>query len=200
MKEMNQITQRLYQAVKILSGEEKQADVARRLGIIPQTLANWEKRGPSKEGLIKAQKKIGVAIEWLETGKGQMHNTAKPSIASKATETVFDVLDVRAACGNGILNPDHPEIIRRLIMPSEKALELIGSANRNGQIYVIVASKDSMVPTINPNDLLFVDTSVREYRGESVYILLHGGELICKRLQMAGKTITVISDNTRYLP
>ena len=83
-------------------------------------------------------------------------------------------------------------------MPSERAFELIGTANRNGQIKVINAVKDSMIPTINPNDLLFVDVSVKEYVGESIYILYHGNELVCKRLSLVGKDLIVSSDNEFY--
>jgi phage repressor protein C with HTH and peptisase S24 domain len=77
-------------------------------------------------------------------------------------------------------------------------MRLIGSQNKSGDIRIIVASKDSMTPEIQPDDLLFVDTSVRSYVGESVYILLHGGELVCKRLSLVGRTLTVSSDNKAY--
>ena len=200
MKSKRETTKRLYEAAATLADTTGQANVARLLGITPQTLGNWENRGMSKEGMITAQKKIGVSIDWLETGKGPMHNTAKPAITSKATESVFDVLDVRAACGEGAVNPDRPETIRQIIMPVDEAMKQIGSANRNNNVKVIVAIKDSMTPTINPNDLLFVDMSVKEYRGEAIYILLHGGELLCKRIQLVGKDLVVISDNRNYEP
>lgn len=198
MKSMHPTTERLYEAAATLADTTGQANVARLLSISAQTLGNWENRGMSKEGMIEAQSRIGVSIDWLKTGKGPMHNTQNPVYSSKSTESVFDVLDIKAACGTGIINLDHPEVIRRLVMPSEKALELIGSTNRNGQIRVIIAAKDSMTPTIKPNDLLFVDTSVKDFKGEAIYILLHGGELVCKRLQLLGKNLTVTSDNKSY--
>lgn len=201
MKQMHPTTQRLYEACKEMEETTKQADVARLLGVSSQTLANWEDRGMSKTGMIDAQSKIGVSIEWLKTGRGQMHH-APGQIRDKTADAVFDVLDVRAACSNngGAINSDHPEVIKRIVMPVGKALELIGSANRNDHIKVFIAAKDSMVPTIMPNDLLFVDISIIEFDGEGIYALLHGGEVICKRLQLVGKHLTVISDNKNYEP
>ena len=148
------------------------------------------------------EKTLGLQHGWLDQEHPEQFEIAETPatylIPAKPTEAVFGVLDVKAACGSGVVNPDRPETIRQIIMPVEDAMKLIGSANRNGQIKVIIAIKDSMTPTINPNDMLFVDMSVTEFAGEAVYILLHAGELICKRLQMLGKHLTVISDNRNY--
>jgi len=121
-----------------------------------------------------------------------------PDLAALRGSSVFGMFDVKAACGDGIANADYPETVRTLVMSPSEARRLIGSTNKSGAIKVIVASKDSMVPTINPDDLLFVDTSVAEYIGEAVYILRHGGELVCKRLSLVGNTLTVSSDNRAY--
>lgn len=118
-------------------------------------------------------------------------------VKSKQRNSVFNVLD---AFGAGILpsNADPQETITSLVMPAKKAKELIGSANHSGKIKLIMAVKDSMTPTIQPNDLLFVDTSINEYVGEAVYILYHGNELVCKRLSLVGKNLIVSSDNEFY--
>ena len=130
---------------------------------------------------------------------GSSPETATAATPGKQTDdAVFDHLDVRAACGDGFINADYPEVVRLLAMAPEEAQRLIGTINRSGAVKVIIAAKDSMTPTIQPDDLLFVDTSITEYAGEAVYILLHGGELICKRLSLVGKTLTVISDNKSY--
>ena len=127
-----------------------------------------------------------------------INNPIKSSLEKTDDGVVFEALDVKAACGSGLISSDYPEIISRMVMPVEKAFELIGSINKSRNIKVIIAAKDSMVPTINPNDLLFVDTSINDYSGEAVYVLLHGGELLCKRLSLVGKDLKVISDNKSY--
>ncbi|HCP79412.1 MAG: hypothetical protein CML16_14855 [Pusillimonas sp.] len=138
-----------------------------------------------------------IKTEIVETKKEGVF-TRSQRIIKRGNVAVFDVLDVMAACGNGAVNSDYPEIVSSISMPIDQAKILIGTSNANNSIQIIVATKDSMAPTIEPNDLLFVDTKVSEYVGESIYILLHGGELVCKRLSLVGKSLVVISDNQSY--
>lgn len=147
---------------------------------------------------------LGLPNGWMDTPPAFTTNLDTDVLAAAAASNddtdvaVFDLLDVKVACGEGVYNLDYPEVVRSMAMPIDVAQQLIGSANKSSAIKIIVAAKDSMVPTINPDDLLFVDTSVQEYLGESIYILLHGNELVCKRLSLVGKHLTVISDNTAY--
>jgi len=120
-------------------------------------------------------------------------------LALTNNSATFNVLDIRASCGNGFVNTDYPEIVRTLIMSPDEAIRLVGSVNRKGAIQIITASNDSMTPTIQPDDLLFVDTSIKEYAGEAIYIICHGGELVCKRISLVGQELTVSSDN-KFFP
>lgn len=187
----------LGQKIKMLRDREGMnvSDFAKAIGVSHVSVLNWEKgetRNMKLESLLAISKFGKIGIDELVSDEPL-------TLSEKSVnEVTFDVLNVRAACGNGIINPDYPEIVRRMVMPIEKAMELIGSINKNGNIKVIVASKDSMVPTINPNDLLFIDTSVNDFAGESVYVILHGGELLCKRISLIGRNLTVISDNKNY--
>src|SRR5690606_32158112 len=117
------------------------------------------------------------------------------AVAPKKDQAVFELLDVHAACGAGYINDDHPEVVSTIFIPTQVAQAMLGTTNRSGSIKIVTAAKDSMVPTINPDDLLFVDTSITEYAGETVYLLLHGGEVVCKRLSLVGRDIVVSSDN-----
>ncbi|MES2148621.1 MAG: S24 family peptidase [Pseudomonadota bacterium] len=63
---------RLYQAAETLRGLKGQSEVARALNASPQTINNWEARGISKPGLLKAQAIIGCSATWLESGEGEM--------------------------------------------------------------------------------------------------------------------------------
>jgi len=139
----------------------------------------------------------GVFPGWLEDyNASPTRGGTSPSV--RPDHSRFEVLDARAACGPGSLNADYPEVVTTMVMPMSEAQRLIGTSNRRGNVHIIVASKDSMTPTIEPNDLLFVDTSINEYLGERIYILLHGGELVCKRLSLVGKDLMVLSDNQSY--
>ena len=168
----------------------KDSQTGKRRGMRKETARRIEKAAGKPEGWLDVDR-AGVLANIIETSHA-------PSAKKPSNSVFFNLLDVRAACGNGVINAEYPEIVRTLAMSPSEAQRLIGSTNRSGSIQIIVASKDSMTPEIQPDDLLFVDTTVREYAGEAVYILLHGGELVCKRLSLAGKTLTVSSDNKAY--
>ncbi len=78
---MHEVTQRLYLAAKTLRATEGQSAVAKLLNESPQTVKNWEARGVSKAGILKAASAIGVRAEWLATGAGEMQ--VSPSLASE---------------------------------------------------------------------------------------------------------------------
>ena len=69
---MHEQMTRLYTAAKDLRDVEGQSAVAKILNMSPQTLNNWEARGISNEGLLKAQEIIGCDAIWVRDGKGEM--------------------------------------------------------------------------------------------------------------------------------
>jgi len=146
-----------------------------------------KRRGMRPDTARKLEKAFGKPEGWLDKD----HSTNKPDVIR------YDLLDVRAACGDGAINEDYPDVIYSLEMPSEIAHRLIGRVGKN--VKIIRAVNDSMTPTINSGDMLFVDISVQDFRGrEGIYLIFHGGGLICKRLSMAGKALMVTSDNSGY--
>lgn len=51
-------------------GLKNPTEVAKRLGVSQQTIKNWETRGISRDGLTRINKRMGLSIEWIETGRG----------------------------------------------------------------------------------------------------------------------------------
>lgn len=80
--------ERLYRAARELKGIQTQAELARALNQSSQTVKNWETRGMSKAGLVKAQADIGCSATWLETGEGSM-TVGAPAPLSMAYESPF---------------------------------------------------------------------------------------------------------------
>lgn len=72
ISDMHEQMKRLYQAAKELRNTEGQTDVAKLLNALPQTINNWESRGISDQGLLKAQETIGCDAIWLRDGTGSM--------------------------------------------------------------------------------------------------------------------------------
>ncbi len=77
---MHEQMKRLYKAAIELRSIKGQSALARELNESPQTVKNWESRGISKKGILKAQTTIGCAANWLENGVGSMQSTPHPDI------------------------------------------------------------------------------------------------------------------------
>lgn len=69
---MHEQMKRLYEAAKVLKRIYGQSELARVINASPQTIHNWQERGISKQGMLKAQEVIGCSALWLETGNGPM--------------------------------------------------------------------------------------------------------------------------------
>lgn len=77
---------RLYKAAESVTPPVKgQSAVARWLNVSPQNMTNWEKRGVSKAGAIKAQKLSGYNATWILEGTGERRVT-EPALQSNIFE------------------------------------------------------------------------------------------------------------------
>lgn len=89
MPPMHETMARLYEAARILKGLTGLAEVARALNFSDQRVKNWEARGMSKVGMLKAQAVFGCNATWLETGKPPME-AVKPKSDSDQTEATLN--------------------------------------------------------------------------------------------------------------
>lgn len=67
---MHETMTRLYDYIAKNRNVYGQTSVAKLMDELPQTLNNWEARGISKQGLIKAQEKFGCNMQWIKSGIG----------------------------------------------------------------------------------------------------------------------------------
>jgi phage repressor protein C with HTH and peptisase S24 domain len=81
--------ERLYQAAKDLREITTQAELARALNQSSQTVNNWEVRGISKTGMLRAQAAIGVSATWLETGEGPMAVSGSSHLSIVRSDSPF---------------------------------------------------------------------------------------------------------------
>lgn len=88
ISDMHPQMERLYRAAKELKKIGSQAELARALNQSSQTVNNWEARGISKAGLVKAQAEIGCSAMWLVTGEGAMVPGGSAAVAT--TQQPFD--------------------------------------------------------------------------------------------------------------
>lgn len=95
---MHPTMQRMYIAAKDLLGIEGQSQLAVAIGESSQVVNNWESRGVSQRGAMKAARSIGCNPDWIMTGAGEMRGTsirsASSGLSPQAIElaTLFDLI------------------------------------------------------------------------------------------------------------
>lgn len=180
-----------------------QSDLARRLGVSPQSVQYWTSgktspRGKSLSGLSRA---TGHPEHWFFMESSSVDVDNAKTMASEIPASVIyrvEVLDVHASAGPGVVIPsDFIETVTAIEYTTEQARILFGGRPQE-VIKVITIDGDSMQGTIDPGDQVFVDTSVNSLSGDGIYIFAYGDTLHIKRLQMQGERLAVLSDNKKY--
>ncbi len=115
---------------------------------------------------------------------------------SRAGYVSFDLLDVRAAAGDGCEAVDFPEVMQRVNVLESWARQAIGGDL--SRIKLISARGISMSGTIENGDVLFIDSTVQAYDGDGIYVIVRGRHVFVKRLEMLhGNRLAVKSDNAK---
>lgn len=124
-------------------------------------------------------------------------NNVKIKLKLQQNIISIDVLDVSACCGNGIENFEE-NVIGQQMMTLPALREFTAAAPEN--IKIIKAIGDSMVPTIYPGDVVWVDVSFKEPASDGLYLLCVGKDLMIKRIQINpfDNSATIKADNPQY--
>ena len=112
-------------------------------------------------------------------------------------ETVeIAMLDVSACCGAGTDNPEE-NVVGIWQMPLTDFKSITAASPEH--IRIVRAIGDSMQPTINDGDFVFVDTSSQSMTSDGIYVISSAAGLAVKRLQnsFTGDGI-VRADNKAY--
>ncbi|WP_424404780.1 XRE family transcriptional regulator [Pasteurella sp. PK-2025] len=175
---------------------------AKKVGITHQAITkivNGETLNP--KNILEIATALGVDPNWLKTGEGSRDISLVVSEPNAEHKLKVDHLSVSAIAGyNGFSNADYPDIIRSIYFSETGLLEIVGKKTTQG-LYLINVPTDSMSPTINKGDIVFVDVSINAYVGEGVYVFDLNGETYIKRLQrIPTGVIRALSDNPLYPP
>lgn len=143
---------------------------------------------------------LNVSPEWLKTGKGNA-----PDFSANMEEEEegkhqlrVEVMDVYASAGNGaFLTGDLVGDVCAIEFENDYFLQQFQRATGKG-LAIINVKGDSMSPTLESGDLLYVDTTINCYQGDGLYVFSFNDALYVKRLQLAGRKILVLSDNKLY--
>jgi len=195
---------RLYEAAAALAGLKTQADVARALNQSQQTVNNWEARGISKAGLLRAQGAIGCSATWLETGTPPMAIATRlaPDAPQGALPAATDNPFLQDARGIRIGDEPHTIPIRRVTLKLHAGVtgfETEPDMEDGGVLHlpraVIDAQKlvphqllairvqgQSMEPMMFEDDVVVVNTADKNPISREIYALNFDGEALVKQL------------------
>lgn len=184
-------------------GVTERADIASLLGQTTFVIANWAKRGVSKEGALIAHEKIGCSPTWVLHGRNEDASIVEigsiRSARAKPDELVIPQFETGGAMGNGVLLRDQPGVIQRWIVNAEWIHKNIKSHTGAANLCIVTGFGDSMKGMFNSGDPLVVDKGVRSVEFDAIYFFRVADEGFIKRLQrIPGEGLRVLSENKKY--
>lgn len=199
---MKTLSDRLRYLLKV--NELTEDALAKKVNVSQQAInyvLNGKTRSP--KNILEIATALGVNAHWLKTGEGSPEADVFAFTSEKDDDHTLrvDLLDAElAAHSSGIINLEYPDVISSIFFTHEGVKRILGRTTTDG-VYMFKVPTDSMVPTITQNDIVFIDTNVKEYIGEGVYSFNLNGETYIKRLQrLPTGVIMALSDNPLYHP
>lgn len=191
-----------------------QVEVSKAVGITQASYSELERgRVKSTSKIVEIANLFKVNPTWLATGQGEMIAPFDPTklkgyhriddwdddtpLDADELEFVF-YKDFGVACGHGLDGTAYDNEWRKLRM-SRATIERIGSYK--DKIFATLADGDSMSPTINDGDTIWVDMSKQNIKDGKIFVFEYGGLFMCKRLyRLPNNGLRVVSDNADVYP
>ncbi|APH71419.1 XRE family transcriptional regulator [Aquibium oceanicum] len=218
----------------VVLGLSQQAFAARLESVTRGAVGNWERgEGIKRENIERISEEFDFPFEWLATGRGEKPvppawDAAIPDDAHQHQATMpLDIggrprgipddaipeVDVTAGLGGGGLTTLAETMINGATFSTEVIRDhwrlpswLLARWNvRSRHVAVLQCQGDSMMPTINDGDPIFIDTRHRVPSPPGVYALADEfGGVIVKRLEVTSRPgedpvrVLVSSDNKNH--
>lgn len=181
-----------------------QKDLAAKIGRNQSAIAALESgRNKESTNIATIAKVLDVDPVWLETGIGNM-KIQKDCIAGSLDDAgisgfvQFKRVDLKATMGVGELNNYVQDEVHSIEVSKSWAFKNIG--NISNHIAIMTATDNSMAPTIETGDLLFVNLSCKCHKEDGIYIIDTPKGWKIRRLQtMINGDLQIISDNKKYV-
>ncbi len=192
------------------AGFRTEKDAAQRIGCSRTLVISWENGSAKSIGgkyLIRAAKAYQVRPEWLSMQSQDdgypwhgIDATLPEPVSDPATAHSYRVsqIDAEAGMGGGLANHDYPDVIKEVDFDPTYIRALLGFVPKPGRLKLVTGRGDSMTPTINPGDVVIVDTGCEAFDGDGIYLIDTGNGAQIKRLQALGDGVHVISANKEY--
>lgn len=178
-------------------------ELSLRIGRENTYLYQYINRGSPKRLAVKEREKLARILEVDErelTDQDAEQMPIRSFLKDPTSEMArIDMIDAVASCGPGIEN-FNPVVSGHHLMSFAVLREITNSKPQN--IKILKVRGDSMEPTINDSDVIWVDISYKVPAGDGLYLFCINGELFVKRLQIdfIKHSIIIKSDNSKYDP
>ncbi|EIE1693577.1 helix-turn-helix transcriptional regulator [Salmonella enterica] len=181
-----------------------QGALAKAVGMAQSSINQLLTKASGSRKTVEIANVLGVRAEWLATGVSPMVATTSEDISSvrfvdvqQKDSFTINVMDVEYSCGPGSYNRDFPDIVRSISIEPGYASRVFGGRDASS-IKAINAQGDSMEGTIDPEDLVFIDITVKRFEGDGIYAFTYCDTSHIKRLQKVKDHLEVLSDNPAY--
>ena len=187
-----------------------QTALSEKSGVPQQTIHAIEnKKAKSTGHLFPLAKALHINPEWLSTGEGAMEMERKPEDSSGfllgepaspgyGAPFSIPVFAITAGMGRGRFL-DSEQVLKIVVFDPATLRDMNLSGSVHG-IVAVYADGESMLPTIPPKSIVFVDRNQRDLR-DGVYLVRLEEMIYVKRLQrLPNHKVKVISDNSIYEP
>lgn len=149
----------------------KIADLAEAIGVDAANISRLEtgkQKQFTEQALSNIARSLGVDIADLFTSDFKSNTVCKNSTGEDVAQVkdVFriEMLDVSASAGNGLIQGgDVIDVIHAIEYRTDNAVSCRRTTSQSHQSYHVRG--DSMCPTIEPGDLIFVDISINQFDG-----------------------------------
>jgi phage repressor protein C with HTH and peptisase S24 domain len=187
-------------------GGESVNSFAKRCEVSEGTVRNCLKGGmPGADIALRMADAAAVNLLWLISGRGVKEASALSGLSARHDQPLDDAMlanmimvprfDVQASAGHGSVGQAE-NVIDNIAFKSS----WLRDRGINPSFASILEAKgDSMEPTIRDGDMLIVDRSISTVTGNGIYIVIFGGNVLVKRINMRrDASLVLISDNERY--
>lgn len=190
--------------------KKSQKDVVNAVGITQSALSQLETGVVASSSHLPAIANfLNVDSYWLQTGNGSPNNTALQNLTpvkSWDEETPLDddeveipfFKDFSFACGSGSIN-DYITSEKRKLRMSKSTLRNLSIMRENA--VAALATGDSMLPTIQDGDTIYIDLGRKEIKDGRVFVICLGGLNYAKRLyNLPFGGVRIVSENSIEYP
>ena len=183
--------------IRELRGEMQQAELADKLSIHKNTMANYERGGrfPDVKILLKILEVFpDTNPAWLLTGEGSK-NRSEPV---QGGFVMFPRDEVEAGAGPG-RNVQSEQVVDFVSFKKEWVQNFLRVPRKN--LALLSVKGDSMNPTLNDGDMILVDLRANRIDDSAIYVLEFDDALLVKRIQRKlDGSVVIKSDNSLYEP